>query len=74
MFGEIMMALKSIQALANLLSELISVVKQLNLTIEEKQISDYKKEVNSVLEQIKTATSDDDRRKLIVALSRKLSQ
>lgn len=74
MFGEIMLALKSIQALANLLSELISVVKQLNLTIEEKQISEYKKEVNEVLEQIKVATSDDSRRKLIVDLSKRLSK
>lgn len=74
MLASIIAALASLGQLANLLSELISAVKQLNLTIEEKQITEFKKGVNETLEQIKISTNDDDRKRLLVELSKRLSK
>jgi len=78
MVAEIYLAIKSLGALAGLLRDLTSEVKNLSLTlansIEQKQIETFKKEVNETLEQIKAAKNDNDRRTLIVELSRRLSK
>ena len=67
MLAEILAALKSITLIASALDRLI-------ITIEEKQISDFKKEVNQTLEAIKNAQDDTARMRLVVELSKRLSK
>lgn len=74
MLVEIMMAIKAIQSSVQLLEKLIGAVEKLSLTIEEKQISKFKEETREELQKIQVAQNDNDRKRLIVELSRKLSQ
>jgi len=73
MLAEIIAALKAIQVIANALVEANEQRKKLMLDQELKQIDEFKKGVRSELEQIKAATSDTDRKRLIVELSRRMS-
>ena len=73
MLAEIIAALKAIQVIASALVEANEQRKKLMLDQELKQIDEFKKGVRSELEQIKAATSDTDRKRLIVELSRRMS-
>lgn len=74
MFAEIMAALKAVQAIASLLKEANELRKEQMLKYEEKQIEEFKKGVQLELDKIKSAKSDDERRALIVSLSKQLSK
>jgi len=73
MLAEIIAALKAIQVIASALVEANEQRKKLMLDQELKQIDEFKKGVRSELEQIKAATSDTDRKRLIVELSKRMS-
>ena len=73
MFVEIMAALKAIQTIADALVYANEQRKEQMEAYEQKQIEEFKKGVRIELEQIKVATNDADRRRLIVELSRRMS-
>ena len=73
MFVEIMAALKAIQTIADALVYANEQRKEQMEAQELKQIEEFKKGVRIELEQIKVATNDADRRRLIVELSRRMS-
>lgn len=74
MLAEIMATLKAIQSIAESFKYFNDQRKILMEQQEQKQIEDFKKGVRLELEQIKAATSDADRKRLIVELTRRMSQ
>lgn len=73
-FTEIMATLKAIQTIASALVYANEQRKELMLNQELKQIEEFKKDVRIELEQIKAATSDLERKRLLVSLSQRLSK
>ena len=74
MMAEIIAAIRSLGAIAGLLKELTEEVKGLRLEKENKEIEDFKKGVRFELEQIKVATNDIDRKRLLLELSRRMQE
>ena len=72
-FAEIMATLKAIQTIASALVYANEQRKEMMLNQELKQIEEFKKDVRIELEQIKAATSDLERKRLLVNLSKRLS-
>ena len=55
--------------LVSLISELNNEIKQLRLTKQSEELMNYKKEVSDVLIQITKAKTDEERKKLALALA-----
>lgn len=72
-FAEIMATLKAIQTIASALVYANEQRKEIMLNQELKQIEEFKKDVRIELEQIKAATSDLERKRLLIGLSQRLS-
>ena len=72
MLAEIMAAIKAIQVIASALVEANELRKREMEKFEQRQIEEFKQGVRLELEQIKVATNDADRRRLIVELSKRL--
>lgn len=63
-------ALSSMGQVASLLSELISEVKNLRLSVEKNNLEELKAVTNEKIEQLKNAKTDADRMRIIVELSK----
>ena len=72
MLAEILLAIKSVTALAGLLQDLVSEVKSLRLATEQKNLDQLKSEVNEKLEQLKSAKTDEERKHALLAIALKL--
>jgi len=73
MIAEIFLALKALSKIADALQYANEQRKQQMEAYEQKQIEEFKKGVRIELEQIKIATNDIDRKRLIIELSKRMS-
>jgi hypothetical protein len=65
-------ALKSLGALSNLLESLVSEVKNLRMSLEQKNLEQLKNEIGDKLKQLEVAKTDEERKRAIVDISKRL--
>ena len=72
MFAEIMLALKSLAAIAGLLREVVDEIKLLRDENTERKLDAIRKEVDVTLSKIKGAKTNEEREKLALELSTRI--